>query len=197
MTQTLYFTCLVTCVSIQLFQIQFFFKCVHPVHHFHLDSHILYSTLLSSTLINSQVFLSLFLFSHWRTFYRAWYSLTPNPTSASICLCPILLLLDGSCSEIPKGDKSSLWELEWHQYDRADVCFGITDIRAETMLVSDNCSHQLLLPVSFSSCLLGSMRQFDRAALFIEACLKYGVMEANDTSNILFESPLQLSKGHL
>lgn len=29
------------------------------------------------------------------------------------------------------------------------------------------------------------MRQFDRAALFIEACLKYGVMEANDTSNIL------------
>lgn len=34
--------------------------------------------------------------------------------------------------------------------------------------------------------LLNSMRQFDRAALFIEACLKYGVMEANDGSNILF-----------
>lgn len=31
-----------------------------------------------------------------------------------------------------------------------------------------------------------SMRQFDRTALFIEACLKYGVMEANDSSNILF-----------
>lgn len=30
------------------------------------------------------------------------------------------------------------------------------------------------------------MRQFDRTALFIEACLKYGVMEANDSSNILF-----------
>lgn len=37
--------------------------------------------------------------------------------------------------------------------------------------------------LSFSSC---SMRHFDRAALFIEACLKYGVMEANDSSNILF-----------
>lgn len=32
------------------------------------------------------------------------------------------------------------------------------------------------------------MRQFDRAALFIEACLKYGVMEANDSSNILSET---------
>lgn len=31
-----------------------------------------------------------------------------------------------------------------------------------------------------------SMRQFDRTALFIEACLKYEVMEANDSSNILF-----------
>ncbi|TSN48459.1 WD repeat-containing protein 11 [Bagarius yarrelli] len=28
-------------------------------------------------------------------------------------------------------------------------------------------------------------RYFDRTALFIEACLKYGVMEANDTTNIL------------
>uniref|UniRef100_A0A8C6WX86 WD repeat domain 11 n=1 Tax=Neogobius melanostomus TaxID=47308 RepID=A0A8C6WX86_9GOBI len=35
--------------------------------------------------------------------------------------------------------------------------------------------------------MLHSMRQFDRAALFIEACLKYGVMEANDSSNILFQ----------
>lgn len=40
------------------------------------------------------------------------------------------------------------------------------------------------LPPSFH--LLSSMRQFDRAALFVEACLKYGVMEANDSSNILF-----------
>lgn len=39
-------------------------------------------------------------------------------------------------------------------------------------------------------CLGNSMRQFDRTALFIEACLKYGVMEANDASNILFENPL-------
>lgn len=36
--------------------------------------------------------------------------------------------------------------------------------------------------------LSNSMRQFDRAALFIEACLKYGVMEANDSSNILSET---------
>lgn len=65
------------------------------------------------------------------------------------------------------------------------------------MLVSDNSSHHLLLPVSLSSSfhLLGSMRQFDRAALFIEACLKYGVMEANDSSNILFEKPLLYSEG--
>ncbi|XP_017320048.1 WD repeat-containing protein 11 isoform X1 [Ictalurus punctatus] len=33
--------------------------------------------------------------------------------------------------------------------------------------------------------MLHSMRYFDRAALFIEACLKYGVMEANDTTNKL------------
>lgn len=36
--------------------------------------------------------------------------------------------------------------------------------------------------------MLHSMRQFDRAALFIEACLKYGVMEANDSSNKLIEA---------
>ncbi|KAJ8418074.1 hypothetical protein AAFF_G00137830 [Aldrovandia affinis] len=33
--------------------------------------------------------------------------------------------------------------------------------------------------------MLHSMRYFDRAALFIDACLKYGVMEANDSTNIL------------
>ncbi|KAL4641298.1 WD repeat-containing protein 11 [Arapaima gigas] len=33
--------------------------------------------------------------------------------------------------------------------------------------------------------MLHSMRYFDTAALFIEACLKYGVMEANDNTNIL------------
>lgn len=33
--------------------------------------------------------------------------------------------------------------------------------------------------------MLQSMRYFDRAALFIEACLKYGVMEANDSTNKL------------
>lgn len=33
--------------------------------------------------------------------------------------------------------------------------------------------------------MLHSMRYFDRAALFIEACLKYGVMEANDSTNKL------------
>ncbi|XP_003963749.1 WD repeat-containing protein 11 [Takifugu rubripes] len=36
--------------------------------------------------------------------------------------------------------------------------------------------------------MLHSMRQFDRTALFIEACLKYGLMEANDTSNKLIEA---------
>lgn len=36
--------------------------------------------------------------------------------------------------------------------------------------------------------MLHSMRQFDRAALFIEACLKYGVMEASDSSNKLIEA---------
>uniref|UniRef100_A0A3P8WMM1 WD repeat-containing protein 11 n=1 Tax=Cynoglossus semilaevis TaxID=244447 RepID=A0A3P8WMM1_CYNSE len=36
--------------------------------------------------------------------------------------------------------------------------------------------------------MLHSMRQFDRAALFVEACLKYGVMEANDSSNKLIEA---------
>lgn len=67
------------------------------------------------------------------------------------------------------------------------------------MLVCDNNSHHLLMPVSFSLSfhLPGSMRHFDRAALFIEACLKYGVMEANDSSNILFENPLLYSDGNL
>ena len=71
-------------------------------------------------------------------------------------------------------------------------------MKAGMMLVSGNSSN-LLLPVSFfpSLHLLGSMRHFDRAALFIEACLKYGVMEANDTSNILFQDPLLYSEGHL
>ncbi|KAI9533694.1 WD repeat-containing protein 11 [Dissostichus eleginoides] len=45
--------------------------------------------------------------------------------------------------------------------------------------------------------MLHGMRYFDRAALFIEACLKYGVMEADDSSNILFENPLLHSEGHL
>ncbi|XP_053189028.1 WD repeat-containing protein 11 [Scomber japonicus] len=36
--------------------------------------------------------------------------------------------------------------------------------------------------------MLHSMRHFDRAALFIEACLKYGLMEANDSSNKLIEA---------
>lgn len=31
-----------------------------------------------------------------------------------------------------------------------------------------------------------SMRYFDRAALFVEACLKYGAFEVNDDTNILF-----------
>lgn len=71
--------------------------------------------------------------------------------------------------------------------------------QAGMLLVSDSTSLLLLLPVSFSSSfhLLDSMRHFDRAALFIEACLKYGVMEANDSSNILFENPLLSSEGHL
>ncbi|KAL3050051.1 hypothetical protein OYC64_012162 [Pagothenia borchgrevinki] len=36
--------------------------------------------------------------------------------------------------------------------------------------------------------MLHGMRYFDRAALFIEACLKYGVMEADDSSNKLIKS---------
>ncbi|XP_010775722.1 WD repeat-containing protein 11-like [Notothenia coriiceps] len=56
-------------------------------------------------------------------------------------------------------------------------------------LGSANSSH-LLMRVSLSSSihLPGSMRYFDRAALFIEACLKYGVMEADDSSNKLIKS---------
>uniref|UniRef100_A0A8C9F545 WD repeat domain 11 n=1 Tax=Pavo cristatus TaxID=9049 RepID=A0A8C9F545_PAVCR len=34
--------------------------------------------------------------------------------------------------------------------------------------------------------MLHSMRYFDRAALFVEACLKYGAFEVNDDTNILF-----------
>jgi len=30
------------------------------------------------------------------------------------------------------------------------------------------------------------MRYFDRAALFVEACLQYGAFELNDDTNILF-----------
>lgn len=65
----------------------------------------------------------------------------------------------------------------------------------------DNAGFSLLipLPVSISSSLhlLGSMRHFDCAALFIEACLKCGVMEANDSSNILLENPLFYPEGLL
>jgi hypothetical protein len=34
--------------------------------------------------------------------------------------------------------------------------------------------------------LLGSMRYFDRAALFVEACLKYGAFEVNEDTDILY-----------
>ncbi|KFP24981.1 WD repeat-containing protein 11, partial [Colius striatus] len=37
--------------------------------------------------------------------------------------------------------------------------------------------------------MLHSMRYFDRAALFVEACLKYGAFEVNDDTNILFLKP--------
>lgn len=37
-----------------------------------------------------------------------------------------------------------------------------------------------------SSPLFCSMRYFDRAALFVEACLKYGAFEVNDDTNILY-----------
>lgn len=89
--------------------------------------------------------------------------------------------------------KSSQRELERHEDDKVDVFCRNTGIKAGTMQVSDGPSH-LLLSVSFFSSfhLPDSMRHFDRAALFIEACLKYGVMEANDSSNILFENPLLL-----
>lgn len=36
------------------------------------------------------------------------------------------------------------------------------------------------------------MRYFDRAALFVEACLKYGAFEVNDDTNILFSEILSL-----
>lgn len=72
------------------------------------------------------------------------------------------------------GDKSSCGALEWH--------------------LIDNRSSTHLCAVVFPINLLSSMRQFDRAALFIEACLKCGVMEANDSSNILFVNPLPHSE---
>uniref|UniRef100_UPI003AACEAED WD repeat-containing protein 11 n=1 Tax=Centroberyx gerrardi TaxID=166262 RepID=UPI003AACEAED len=50
--------------------------------------------------------------------------------------------------------------------------------KAILVLLSLGCFHKV-------GEMLHSMRYFDRAALFIEACLKYGVMEANDSSNKL------------
>ncbi|CAM4707610.1 unnamed protein product, partial [Lepidochelys kempii] len=35
--------------------------------------------------------------------------------------------------------------------------------------------------------MLHSMRYFDRAALFVEVCLKYGTIEVNEVTNILFQ----------
>ena len=34
--------------------------------------------------------------------------------------------------------------------------------------------------------LLSSMRYFDRAALFVEACLKYGAVEVSEDTDILY-----------
>ncbi|CAL8300204.1 unnamed protein product [Merluccius merluccius] len=50
--------------------------------------------------------------------------------------------------------------------------------KAMLVLLSLGCFHKV-------GEMLHSMRYFDRAALFIEACLKCGVMEANDSTNIL------------
>ncbi|KAM6956507.1 WD repeat-containing protein 11 [Aplochiton taeniatus] len=50
--------------------------------------------------------------------------------------------------------------------------------KAILVLLSLGCFHKV-------GEMLHSVRYFDRAALFIEACLKYGVMEANDSTNIL------------
>uniref|UniRef100_A0A3P8ZVB1 WD repeat-containing protein 11 n=1 Tax=Esox lucius TaxID=8010 RepID=A0A3P8ZVB1_ESOLU len=50
--------------------------------------------------------------------------------------------------------------------------------KAILVLLSLGCFHKV-------GEMLHSMRYFDRAALFIEACLNFGVMEANDSSNIL------------
>ncbi|XP_046884968.1 WD repeat-containing protein 11 [Hypomesus transpacificus] len=50
--------------------------------------------------------------------------------------------------------------------------------KAVLVLLSLGCFHKV-------GEMLHSMRYFDRAALFIEACLKYGVMEANDSTNKL------------
>ncbi len=168
-----------------------------------LDLLLLCFPFFSSTIINTWVFLSFFFsFSFLNTLKDTSQCMVwSDPisfTSASICslsTCPPWQLVFWDAS----GGKRSCREFEWHQDDRVDVCFRITDIKAGMMLVFDNHSHLLLLPVSFSSSfyLLCSMRYFDRAALFIEACLKYGVMEANTSSNILFENPLLLPEGHL
>ncbi|XP_048864245.1 WD repeat-containing protein 11 [Brienomyrus brachyistius] len=53
--------------------------------------------------------------------------------------------------------------------------------KAILVLLSLGCFHKV-------GEMLHSMRYFDRAALFIEACLKYGVMEANDVTNKLIGS---------
>ncbi|KAG7462691.1 hypothetical protein MATL_G00187500, partial [Megalops atlanticus] len=53
--------------------------------------------------------------------------------------------------------------------------------KAILVLLSLGCFHKV-------GEMLHGMRYFDRAALFIDACLKYGVMEANDSTNILFLS---------
>lgn len=88
-----------------------------------------------------------------------------------------LLLQSGGDAPQVKGRVVQTGSLV-HQYD------GDRQGLVQTALTS------LSLLLSPHVCLCLSMRQFDRTALFIEACLKYGVMEANDASNILFENPL-------
>ncbi|XP_036402686.1 WD repeat-containing protein 11 [Megalops cyprinoides] len=53
--------------------------------------------------------------------------------------------------------------------------------KAILVLLSLGCFHKV-------GEMLHGMRYFDRAALFIDACLKYGVMEANDSTNKLIGS---------
>lgn len=96
------------------------------------------------------------------------------------------------CLSLQKALKESYWGIT------ATGLMYASGSLAGMLLGSDNISPLLPLPVSFFFFhLLGSMRHFDRAALFIEACLKYGVMEANDSSNILFEIPFLSSEGRL